>query len=37
MVFKDNGGGVYVNEKENLFKGGYLVEVVDHERKKVIL
>ena len=27
---------VYVNEKENIIKGGYLVEFVGHDRKKVI-
>ena len=27
---------VYVNEKGNLIKGGYLVEVVGYDRKKVI-
>ena len=27
---------VYVNEKEKLVKGGYLVEVVGHDKKKVI-
>ena len=27
---------VYANEKEMIFKGGYLVEVVSHERKEVI-
>ena len=26
---------LYVNEKENLVKGGYLVEVVGHDKKKV--
>ena len=28
---------IYVNENENLVKGGYLVEVVGHDKKKVIL
>ena len=27
---------VYVNEKENLVKGGYFVEVVGHDGKKVV-
>ena len=27
---------VYVNEREKLVKGGYLVEVVSHDGKKVI-
>ena len=27
---------IYVNEKEKLVKGGYLVEVFGHEKKKVI-
>ena len=27
---------IYVNEKENLVKGGYLVEVVVHDKKKVL-
>ena len=27
---------VYVNEKENLVKGGHLVEVVGNEKKKVL-
>ena len=27
---------VYVNEKVNLVQGGYLVEVVGHDKKKVI-
>ena len=27
---------VYMNEKENLFKVGYLVEVFSHNRKKVL-
>ena len=31
-----NRWGVYVNESENLIKGFYLVEVVGHDRKKVI-
>ena len=27
---------LYVNEKENMVKGGYLVEVVYHDNKKVL-
>ena len=27
---------VYVNEKENIMKGGYLVEIVIYDRKKVL-
>ena len=27
---------VYLNEKENIIKGGYLVEFVGSDRKKVI-
>ena len=27
---------IYVNEKEKLVKGGYLVEVVGHDKKKVL-
>ena len=27
---------VYVNERENLVKGGYLVEVVGHDKKRVL-
>ena len=27
---------IYVNEKEKLVKGGYLVEVIGHYKKKVI-
>ena len=31
-----NRWDVYVNEKEKLVKGGYFVEVVDHDRGKVL-
>ena len=27
---------IYVNEKGNLVKGGYLVEFVGHDKKKVL-
>ena len=27
---------VYVNEKENLVKGGYSVEVVSHDKKEIV-
>ena len=32
----DKRWDVYVNEKENLLKDGYLVKVVGHDKKKVI-
>ena len=31
-----NRWDIYVNEKEKLFKGGYLVEAVGHDKKKVL-
>ena len=31
-----NSWDVYVNEKENLFKGGYLVEFVVHDNNKIL-
>ena len=36
LLIHVNRWGVYVNERENLIKGCYLVEVVGHDRKKVI-
>ena len=35
-LLHDKSWGVYVNEKENIIKGGYLVEVVSSDGKKVI-
>ena len=31
-----NRWDICVNEKEKIFKGGYLVEVVGHDKKKVL-
>ena len=31
-----NRWDIYVNEKERLVKGGYLVEVISHKKKKVL-
>ena len=28
---------LYVNEKENIFKGGYLMEVFGHDGRKILL
>ena len=30
------GWDIYMNEKEKIVKGGYLVEVVDHDKKKFL-
>ena len=35
-LLHDKRWGFYVNEKENIIKGGYLVEVVSYDGKKVI-
>ena len=35
-LLHDKRWDIYVNEKENLVKGVYLVEVVGHDKKKVI-
>ena len=35
-LLHDKRWDVYVNEKENIVKGGYLVEVVSHEKNKVL-
>ena len=35
-LIRANRWDVYVNEKENLVKGGYLVEVVSYEKRKII-
>ena len=36
-LLHDKKWDVYVNKKETLIKGGYLMEVVDNDGKKVIL
>ena len=36
VLLNANRGYVYINEKEELGKVGYLVEVVGHENKRVI-
>ena len=35
-VVHDKRWDIYVNEKGKLFKGGYLVEVFGHDKKKVL-